>query len=253
WFFKKKWIFWGKGLGENESTPVFFLRRFTSEWCRYILVYNETKKDQLVKKLGIDGNKVIAYQNTVYISNAQDCSHFPKKSFLYFGRIQERKGLTDLISAYKAYVDDVGIPKYELKFVGDGSYKNQLIKIVEDNQLTEYVRFHPGVYNDTDIMEHFKNALLYVSPYNVGLAVVNSFAYGVPVLTCREPQVGPEFHYLNHKNSIIVDQVSDFTDIFNQAHIKAMNFNSVSNYYNQNLHHSIMQENFISTMLKIGK
>src|SRR5690606_25922177 len=108
WFpailFRKKWIFWGKGLGSNESLIIHYLRKISSKWCRYMLVYNETKKQELVNKLNISQEKIIAYNNTILISNSKDYKNHEKKYFLYFGRIQKRKGLLELLKVYNQYV-----------------------------------------------------------------------------------------------------------------------------------------------------
>lgn len=248
----KKWIFWGKGLGQVETSLVLSLRKLTARKAKYILVYNEQKKKEMVNKLAIEPEKVIAYQNTIKITNPQNFDSEEKKYFLYFGRLQERKGLKELISVYKKYVDRVGNSKFKLRLVGNGEFKATLQEEVERLGLKDLVEFYPGVYDDDAIAEHFKHAKLYVSPFNVGLAIINSFAYGVPVLTCKEPQVGPEFSYLNDDNSFVVDNVDEFTDVFVSSEIeKGKNSDDVYRYFFDHLHYSVMENNFIDTILKM--
>lgn len=252
-FFRNKWILWGKGLGDNESKIVKFLRCITARKAKYILVYNQFKKEEIVKSLSLSDEKVIAYNNTIEISNAGIEEQLNKEYFLYFGRIQERKGLLELINEYKKYLDKTK-HSFKLRFVGDGDYKAELIAEVEKLELQDYVQFYPGVYGDKDIKTHFLKAKAYVSPYNVGLAVVNSFAYGVPVITCEKPQVGPEFHYLNKSNSSVV---KDITDI----HHELERFSTIESqlisqeiyeYFEQNLDSNYMYEKFITTLSKVN-
>jgi len=249
---RKKWIFWGKGLGNNESSLIIYLRKISSSWSKYILVYNDIKKSEIINKLQLPKDKVIAYNNTIYISNPFDYSNHDKKYFLYFGRIQQRKGLIELIESYNDYIQDIKEPKFKLKFVGDGDFKTTLQKRVKELNIEEFVEFYPGVYNDDDIANHFKDAILYVSPYNVGLAVINSFAYGVPVLTCEKPQVGPEFYYLNDKNSLVVNQIEDFKEVFLNNENCLYKFKDISKSYSLNLHHSNMLKHFTETIIKVG-
>lgn len=249
--FGSKWIFWGKGLGSSENRIVLGLRRLTALKARKILVYNERKRAELIERTGIHRDKVIAYQNSVFIEKPFNSGSVTKNYFLYFGRLQERKGLDDLLRQYAEYVKTTGAPKYKLRFVGNGPLHDRLTVDACRFGISEYVEFYPGVYDEDGIAYHFKHAAIYVSPFNVGLGVVHSLGYGVPVLTCKQPQVGPEYHYLNSANSIVVDSVSDLTSIFVRLEDTGHKlYNSSYAYYRQYLHHSIMLERFTQVLME---
>ncbi len=251
-FFKKKWIFWGKGLGSNESTVVKFLRKITAKKASHLLVYNEVKKNELLNLVDISENKVTAYNNTIHISNDELLSNNKKKHFLYFGRIQKRKGLLELLQEYSIYIKNIDSKRFKrLRFVGSGNYKEVLHKEVSRLNIEEFVDFFPGVYDDESIKDHFRGAIAYVSPYNVGLGVINSFAYGVPVVTCNKKQVGPEFYYLNNKNSFVVDEIEDLNialSTLSELDLNDCN-NYCYNYYKSNLTSDIMYNNFLNTLI----
>src|SRR5690606_30994980 len=116
----------------------------------------EIKKQEIIEKLQLPKEKVIAYNNTIYISNPLDYSHEIKKYFLYFGRIQQRIGLLELIESYNEYVQAIKKPKYKLRFVGDGDFKEILIKRVQELNIEQFVEFYPGVYKDDEIASYFK-------------------------------------------------------------------------------------------------
>lgn len=251
--FKSKLIFWGKGLGEKESPLVKGLRAFTAKRCSKLLVYNDEKRREIIDKLNIPEDKVVAYQNTIRIDNPMNCGDYEKKYFLYFGRLQERKGISELIEQYSNYVKEVKYPKYNLRIVGDGEIKDGLIRKVNELSLGRYVEFFPGVYEEENIFEHFKNAVYYVSPFNVGLSVVNSFSYGIPILTCTSPQVGPEYYYLNESNSIRVEKLADFSYIFEQIeNQKIIDEDKVYEFYLNTLDYTIMESNFLNTILSVN-
>lgn len=251
-FWPSKMIFWGKGLGNYNNRFVLKLREITANRSKQLLVYNQFKKQEMVDKLSINPNKVIAYQNTIKINHPKNYTNEPKKYFLYFGRLQKRKGLVELIEAYKNYLSCIGTPKYNLRIVGNGDIKKKLLDLTKEYALEKYIHFFPGVYNERDIANHFRNARLYVSPFNVGLSVIHSFSYGVPVLTCTKPQVGPEYYYLDDSNSIRVDDVSAFSDVFRLLETKRyIDGNKVFQFYKNNLHYSIMERNFLQTILKV--
>ncbi|WP_313138964.1 glycosyltransferase [Myroides sp.] len=250
-FFKKKFVFWGKGLGSNESCLINALRKLTSSQASKILVYNDFKKEELLTILNIkDRNKVIAYNNTVEVINNEDLSTYKKDCFLYFGRIQERKGLKEMILNYNKYIqlckEEFAEP-YKLCIVGDGDYKTELIDCVDTLGINEYIEFYPGVYNDEEIKHYFKRAICYLSPYNVGLGVINSFAYGVPVVTCRLKQVGPEFNYLTKENSIVFDNIDELASILYRMTKEKYIYNCYS-YFLKNLKSSVMVNNFVNVL-----
>lgn len=251
--FRRKWIFWGKGLGSSESQLVALLRKITARTAQKVLVYNEEKRGELLESTRVPADKVIAYQNTVYVDRPYNYGNEYKNYFLYFGRLQERKGLRELIEQYAEYVMSTRRPKYNLRIVGDGLLLNSLVEAVGSLGVSDYVEFFPGVYDEERIAGHFKHAAIYVSPFNVGLGVVHSLSYGVPVLTCNRPQVGPEFYYLNSSNSIVVPSVSDIASIFRDVNDNGHQLSDSSyGYYSEYLHHSIMLKRFTEAIIEPG-
>ena len=231
------------------------MRQITANKARKILLYNEAKKNEFLAKIKIDESKLIAYTNTIHISNHGFDANNGKEYLLYFGRIQKRKGLIELIYQYNDYLRKIDKAKlFKLRFVGNGEYIGDLKKIVSELNLKHLIEFYPGVFDDISIKKHFANAVAYVSPYNVGLGVVNSLAYGVPIITCKEPQAGPEFYYLNEKNSFVVNDISELSDIF--QYLSNNNnqelFSNSYNYFTNHLDSNIMYENFINTIIKVG-
>lgn len=254
-FFKKKWIFWGKGLGSNETTVVKFLRKLTAKKASHLLVYNEVKKKELLNLVDISEKKVTAYNNTIHIYNDELLTKNEKTYFLYFGRIQERKGLLELLQEYSVYTKNINSNNIKrLRFVGNGDYKEFLQKEVDQLNIEEFVDFYSGVYDDKFIKEHFRGAVAYVSPYNVGLGVINSFAYGVPVVTCKKKQVGPEFYYLNSENSFVIDEIEDLNDTLSTlSELDLNDYNNYCyNYYKSNLTSDIMYNNFLNAIMNIS-
>lgn len=214
-FSTKRWIFWGKGLGERNTWIVKSLRKVIANKAHKVLVYNEHTKNKLVQELNVNPEKVWAFGNTVKITNPGYEKNNTVKHFLYFGRLQERKGLEKLIDAFASYTNSSNNnQQYRLRFVGNGQIKDQLKDKVNTLGVEEHVDFFDGAYNDAEIKKHFKNAVAYVSPDNVGLAIINSFAYGVPVITVKGKQVAPEFYLLNKSNSIVCEHYAELAQVF---------------------------------------
>lgn len=121
------------------------------------------------------------------------------KYFLFVGRLQPRKELDKVLFELQ-FIDA------KLLIVGDGDLKNDLLNLVRKYQIENKVEFLPGIFKEEDLKKLFKNAIAYISPGAVGLGVVHSFAYGVPVITSTlDKNHGPEFSYLNENNSYLYE------------------------------------------------
>ena len=162
-----------------------------------------------LKRRGVDMTKVYVADNTVQIDNATDCSGAPKSSFTFVGRLQPRKGVPELIAAFARFVapirSDLGID-----IVGDGPEMGRCVQAAKEHGALERVRFHGAIAADDRLLPIFARSLAYVSPGPVGLGVLHSFAYGVPVITRRGVRHGPEFtNLLDGRNSIIYEEVGE--------------------------------------------
>lgn len=102
----------------------------------------------------------------------------PEKPYaLYVGRIEENKGLSHLVRAF-------GKSGFLLKIVGTGNYERTLKKYCGDKKLTtiEFVGYVPS----ENLPDYYRNSHFVVVPsvwFEVfGLAIVESFNYGKPVV-----------------------------------------------------------------------
>jgi hypothetical protein len=62
------------------------------------------------------------------------------------------------------------------------------------------------VYDQKELRHIFQRCFAFVSPGHVGLAVLHSFAYGIPPLTRRVSNHAPEFHHIrDRENGLLFD------------------------------------------------
>lgn len=162
-----------------------------------------------LKRRGVDMTKVYVADNTVQIDNAMDCSDMPKSSFTFVGRLQPRKGVPELIAAFARSVAPIRADIC-IDIVGDGPEMNRCVQTAEQHGVSGRVRFHGATGSDAELLPIFARSLAYVSPGPVGLGVLHSFAYGVPVITRRGVRHGPEFtNLVDGRNSIIYEEVAE--------------------------------------------
>ncbi|MCC5879173.1 MAG: glycosyltransferase, partial [Idiomarina sp.] len=165
----KKWVLWGHGLGQNRSIFTRLLRKTLFRISDGFIVYTPKGKQRLIE-VGYPSEKISVAYNTLSISNPGETKG--EEYFLYFGRVQERKGLSLIIPYLNQF-------KYRLRVVGDGEHLVELVQLAEQHGVTDRIDFYPGTFDEKVIAEHFSGAVGYLSPQNLGLGVVHSFAYGV--------------------------------------------------------------------------
>jgi len=72
---------------------------------------------------------------------------------------------------------------------------------------TAGVRLSPAVFGEEQLAPLFRMATAVVCPDSVGLLIAHAFAYGVPLVACRDaPGHGVEIDYLRHgENGLFAD------------------------------------------------
>lgn len=109
-----------------------------------------------------------------------------KYELLFLCRIQQQKGIIELLEAIKSLKED-GIDRFHLTVAGDGEYLEQAMMESKKMGLEKDVYFTGGVYDNKVKAELFKNADLYVLPtyYNEGFprTLYEAMIFGTPVIT----------------------------------------------------------------------
>lgn len=248
-FLNKKYILWGHIQGSYENIFSIAFKKICVRRADYILSYTENGKNYAVESLGAKKEKVLVVRNTLSVNNSS-FSKVNRKYFLYVGRIQKRKGL-------ESFIRQLSSIKFEnelFRIVGDGDYKKTLFQLVEELNLQNRVSFYPGTFDEEELKSHFKYALAYVSPSQIGLGVVHSFSYGIPVLIDKSTIHGPEVEYCNDSNSFIYKGESQLRlliyKILNNKSISLEKGESAFEYFNENLKIENMQIAFFQAIYK---
>jgi glycosyltransferase involved in cell wall biosynthesis len=201
----KNWILWGQGIGNSNFKPLIIFRKFIINLSRGYVVYTEQGKQKLINNK-IDESKITVAGNTLLVKNHKITNG--SAYFLYVGRLQERKGLEKAINIC---ID----LKLNLVIVGDGELKEDLKKKYTPNR---NIIFYGSIYDEDRLRNLFGDAVAYISPDHVGLGVVHSFAYGVPVITNRNANHAPEFAYCNDCNSYLYEKDEELQETMREAY-----------------------------------
>lgn len=203
-----RWILWGQGYARNR------LARFARNWLATradgVLLYDDGAATDMLER-GVRPHNIYIAPNTVHVRNHRDCSNAPKTSLIYVGRLSKRKKVDALIDAFGGAQDRL-LDAVRLEIVGDGPERADLEHRVARQGLSGSVTFHGAVDDDEVLARLFARAYACVVPGEVGLTVLHSFAYGVPVVArTGEPDV-PESSNLAHGGNALICDHRDFAD-----------------------------------------
>lgn len=201
---KVKTILWGHGIGRTNGFKIAtYLRKKIAQNADALIFYTLQAKEYFVEKTRISNEKCFVANNTIAVPN-HGMSHAEKSYFLYLGRIQERKKLGELLSAYALLSNDIK-SRYSILLVGDGASAevNKLKIQTAELKIEGNVSFFPATYLNEEIKDYYSAAIASVSPGAVGLGIIHSFAFGVPLITNKNMLHGPEFDNSNDQNSYL--------------------------------------------------
>lgn len=181
-------ILWGHGLGRSRLAvrPRIAVAKMVSA----VVLYDHLAKIEF-ENLGVPPERLFVAPNTIAVPNHGRCAKSRRNEFLFVGRLQLRKRVADLLDAFAEAI--TCLPSdCSVRIVGDGVDKSRLMEKARSLGIAERVCFMGQVTDPVQLRDIFSRAIAYVSPGPVGLGVLHSFAYGVPVVTQSGIRHGPE-------------------------------------------------------------
>lgn len=231
----RKIVLWGHGFGRNKLAKK--IRFLLAKRAAGIVLYEEPAVDEFLK-LGYPQDKIYCAGNTVHIPNA-GIIEASKTQFLFVGRLQIRKRVDLLLKAF-AKIKKCIPSCYGITIVGDGEISRDLKELANDLEISDQVSFLGEITSDDKLAEIFSQSIAYVSPGHVGLGVLHSFAYGVPVITHKSDDHAPEINnVINDQNGYIYEgSNSDLAGILQSLvnspdKVKQLGENAFNHYQNK--------------------
>ncbi len=194
----------------------FWCLNYITAWIPRLWIANaESIANSNAKKLSIPRNRI----HTVY--RGRDVNNFrqwkPKApedsneafTFVSYGRLMERKGFKDLISAFNMVYKD--FPKARLVIFGEGDYRNELEAYIQKLSLEDVIKL-PGqiefVYNELLNYDCF----VFPSWYEgFSGALVEAMMVGIPIIAS---DISMNLEAVDRRMALIfkVKNVNDLTD-----------------------------------------
>lgn len=234
-FFRIKVILWTHGLYGVES---FFLKNF--RLCFYSLasclfVYGNYGQELLNSSwLNVDtvfvGNSLSKYPQIFDEPVASSPCMSNEIKLLFIGRFTKKKRLLEFFNAIK---DHKAFIKFNLKFtlIGSGPSLSPLKALASNNDyLSSIISFVPETYDDEILFQYFYSSHIYFQPTHLGLGGFSAFFHGLPVITCRDPNLQmPEFSFCNSINSELFEYCKPLS-FLNSVEKVISNYQSIPHY-----------------------
>jgi len=206
----KQVAFWG--LGENlqsDRSPFSeWYKKLTLNWVHWWFAYTEGTARYL-KEHGVAETKITAVQNAVDTRRIQDCIRCFSPNAraalrtklgitasapvgIFVGMLHKVKSVPFLIQAGEKIRHT--IPEFQLIVVGGGPDEN---KIKRGATSHSWVHFVGPQFGDRK-SKYLAIADVFLLPGRAGLAVLDGFAAGLPVIATHLPIHGPEMEYVEH-------------------------------------------------------
>jgi len=185
----------GTTVFQQASIPiasyVYFYERFIPlvyRGCMFSVLSETTRDDLVARGLAPERIRVIhsGMDHELYQPSLMPVRNRPKR-LIYLGRLKKYKCIEHPILALPAVLKRV--PEAEYWVVGDGDYRDELVRIAKRQGVEDHVRF-PGFMGGKDKVRLLQESrlLTYTSPKEGwGLSVIEAGACATPVVASDSP------------------------------------------------------------------
>jgi glycosyltransferase involved in cell wall biosynthesis len=214
----RRFGYWGHGRNFQATDPdcaAERVKRFLSRRVDWWFAYNELSA-RIVRQLGYPEQRITVVMNAVdtramragraklgpddLARVRRDLGLGGNHVGLYSGALHAHKRLPFLLDCARLIRGLV--PDFELLVMGTGSEEAMVRKAAREHSWIRIL----GPKDDREKVPYWALAKVTLMPGPVGLVVLDSFAFGVPMVTTACPGHGPEIDYLRDGvNGLMVD------------------------------------------------
>ncbi|WP_433783373.1 glycosyltransferase family 4 protein [Actinomycetospora sp. CA-101289] len=179
--------------------------------------YTNATRQYLVER-GVAASRVTVVQNAVDTDQLRNAladvtASAPVPQALYVGSLYQEKQIDYLVQVGREMAATSG--DFKLTIAGDGPQRSYVETLAEE---LSWLSYYGRVDSPAEKVALAREASLFLNPGLIGLAVVEAFALGLPVVTKYGPNHSPEFEYLEDGyNSILLADGSSPKEMASQC------------------------------------
>jgi glycosyltransferase involved in cell wall biosynthesis len=189
---RRRTVLWGHAWPrQGQASKSDRVRGLMRGLANTLIVYTETEAAD-VRSISRRAN-VIAAPNALYscdeLAPADPIGR--PASILFVGRLNPTKKPDLLLDAFRLALPQLP-PEIRLVYAGDGPLRETLEANASEDGTRERVEFHGHVSSLEELRGLYADAIVSASPGYVGLSVIQSLGFGVPMLIARDEPHAPE-------------------------------------------------------------
>lgn len=187
-------LWWGHGIGPRHRPRTLQVMVWLARRADAVIFYDRERAQKLIDA-GLPTERAFVAPNSIDVEEIihlrRDVPLAERRSILYVGRLTERKKVDLLIRAFAKARPRLPSGT-QLTIIGDGSLRAPLEDLTRSLALSECVRFTGPVFDQPQLAPYFNDAWVSVSPGWLGLSVIHSFAFGLPMIVAESQEHAPE-------------------------------------------------------------
>lgn len=224
-------VLWGHGVSQHDTPLRKKLRYAVAKLATALLFYNE-KAAQQWRELGRDPASIFVAKNSLdqepirqarlawddprkLLEFQQEQRLLPGPTLLFVSRLYPMNRLEMLIEATAILAKE--FPQIQTAIVGKGAGEPQRLgEIARRLRIEDRIRFVGAIYDEMQLAPWFLSADVFAYPTYIGLSLLHSFGYGLPVVTCDDPKAhGPEIDVLRDGENGLLYRTGDVQSFAN--------------------------------------
>ena len=217
--FLRKTVLWGHAwsrAGRKSKTEL--IRHLMRCLANEIITYTEQQKTELNLKMPRKtiraSSNALLYKKEIKSVINDDMP----KNIIYVGRLITDKKVTSLVTSFERILSLLP-QKSNLIIVGSGPESLNIKKFIEANELSSRVLLFDAIFDNERLANLYAGSLVSVSPGYVGLNIIQSFSYGVPMVLSKNEPHSPEIEASKDGSNVVYFE-SERENALDQALLK---------------------------------
>lgn len=185
----------------TSSIPADYLRMLMSKLADMNVFYSERIRVDFVLK-GLNYNKTVSLPNNKF--SILNLNLIDRNNIGLIGTLNRRKGFVEFLDSLNARSVEATL---NVEIIGDGPLMKSLRNRSYENL---NIIFHGELTSIDELSKVLLKCNCIISPMQVGLTVVDSFAHGLPVFTLKDAVTGGEKDsLLSGWNSVVCNTMDE--------------------------------------------
>ncbi len=246
----KKTIIWGHISG--KSSFGYAIRYILIKCSIGFICYTKSQKE----KLQLSHPKLPIWVTNNSCLARRDCNskmNIDEYNIIYVGRLVKEKKIFDLVEFFvQGILQNKFQQCFRLLIIGKGAEKERIEKYIDkfDLNVKNRISLLGEIVDRNRLKKIYHNSFFSISPGYVGLSVIQSFGFGVPMMISKYENHSPEIEvFMEGFNGVYYTDVNDFYSKLNELYNSRSAWLDKRNMISENIKKNYVYENMVETFI----